>query len=138
MRCGEKVVLPEKTWDDLEAYFETPKAGKRSLKDDQSRMRLHLRPAFGGLKLTDITDVRVTRFRAGLLQRVKRKQLAVGTVRLILALLKTMLNVAVEACWLVRRPAVKLPPAEDKPYVWIKSEKEMAAFLKGAAKEKQA
>ena len=134
VRRGDQELLPEKTWEDLETHFKIAKAGKRSLKEDESRMRLHLRPAFGGLRLTEVTDVRVARFRAGLLQRVKRKQLAVGTVRLILALLKSMLNVAVEARWLVRRPAVKLPPAEDKPYIWLKSEEDMAAFLAEAAK----
>ena len=41
VRSGEKVLLPQKIWADLEAHFETVKAGKRSLGDDKSRMRLH-------------------------------------------------------------------------------------------------
>lgn len=135
VRRGEVEVLPEKSWEELEAFFLVEKAQKRSLDDDRGRMRIHLRPAFGGLRLVDIDEVRVARFKAALLQRVKRKHLSIGTVRLILALLKSMLNVALEARWVQRVPSVKLPPSEDKPFHWIETDDGIAAFLQAARQE---
>ncbi len=135
VQSGEQEAVPDKRWEDLETLFETMKAGKRSLKDDKSRMRLHLRPAFGGLRLVEIDEVRIGRFSAALLQRVKRKQLKVGTVRLILALLKSMLNVALETRWIRRVPSFKLPPPEDKPYCWIETDDGIARFLRAAREE---
>ncbi len=92
VRSGSTPVVQQgKTFDELADLWLEVKHRKRSLSDDKSRLRVHLRPAFGRLKLVEITPARISRF-----ERDLSKRLSTGTVRLVLALLRSSLNLAVE------------------------------------------
>ena len=58
-------VPPRKTFDDLTSSWQQTKgAAKRSTKDDESILRRHLTPAFGGLDLAAVTYARIEAFNA--------------------------------------------------------------------------
>ena len=128
VRAGALEVVEDKTWDELRQLWEEVKHAKKTLKDDKSRTRLHLTPAFGGLRLVDITPRRIARLERDLSRRV-----AVNTVRQVLSLLRSMLYLAVEFGWLIKAPKIKLPRAPDRAYTWIRSEADMRKLLVVAA-----
>ena len=76
---------------------------KRTIKDDDSRIRNHLLPAFGQLKLADIDASRIARLEQHMSRSVKT-----GTVRQVLSLLRSMLRLAVQHRWLGAAPTRSL------------------------------
>jgi len=127
-RAGARRVRdPDRTFDDLAELWLRVKHRKRSLADDVSRIENHLRPGFGGVKLTEITPARISS-----LERDLSGRLATGTVRLVLALLRSMLNLAVEHDWLLAAPRVRLPRAQHHDYGWLRSEEDMRKLLEAA------
>jgi integrase len=131
IRAGARPALPpEKRWEDLVAPWEEVKHQKRSLRDDLSRIRLHLTPAFRGDLLQEITPQRIVRLERDLHRRMK-----INTVRQVIGTLRAMLRLAVEHGWLVAAPRIKLPRAPDLDYQWIRSEEDMARFLQVASEQ---
>ncbi|MEI8347315.1 MAG: hypothetical protein WCG27_07595, partial [Pseudomonadota bacterium] len=79
---------PEKTFDELcDYYFTYYSAQKRRQRDDESVLRVHLRPFFGAMKIHEVYD-RVEAY------KVERAYLHPNTVHHHLTLLITMLRVA--------------------------------------------
>ncbi len=119
----------DRTWPELVELWSEVKHAKKTLQDDQGRIRIHLTPAFGSMKLVDITPRRISR-----LERDVGRRVSTGTVRQVLSLLRSMLRLAVEHGWLAKAPRVRLPRAPEKAYQWIRSEEKMGKLLQ-AAKE---
>ena len=74
---------------------------KRSRKSDESYIRVHLRPAFGGLRISEIGAREIEKFKA------ERTHLTENSVNHFLSLLISMLRHAVDLGWLERLPKVK-------------------------------
>lgn len=119
-----EVIDVDRTWPELVELWEEVKHAKRTLKDDQSRIRIHLTPALVASRLVDITPRRIAR-----LERDVGRRVSVGTVRQVLSLLRAMLRLAVEHGWLARAPKVRLPRPEERAYPWIRSEEAMQRLL---------
>lgn len=84
-------VAEDKTFDDLCTYWIEKRAIlKRSRKDDESIIRRHLRPAFGGVKLRDLGIERIDAFTAS------KANLDKKTVHNFLTLLGSMLRTALD------------------------------------------
>jgi len=131
IRSGLQAAPPEpRSFDELVTLWKEVKHAKRSLPADESNIRNHLRPAFGELMLHEITPRRISA-----LERRSKKHLAVNSVRAVLALLRSMLNLAVEHGWLAVAPKVRLPRKPDLDYTWLRSETEIRSFLEAAAKD---
>ena len=109
VRRGQRDAPPEdRTFDELADYWlENRAIHKRSGGDDESMIRRHLRPTFGGLRLRDLGVAQIDRFKA------ERRHLNPKTVRNHLTLLGTMLRLAVDLNWLHKAPRI------DKPKVRI-------------------
>ncbi len=122
-----EVVEVDRTWPELVELWYEVKHAKRTLGDDKSRIRIHLTPAFGSLKLVDITPRRISR-----LERDVGRRVSVGTVRQVLSLLRSMLRLAVEHGWLAKAPKIRLPKAQEMAYQWIRSEEAMQRLLLAA------
>ncbi len=123
--------LPKKTFNQLADYWLEHRASqKRSFKDDQSVIRVHLRPAFGKLRLTEITVEKVDRFVA------QKDGLSKKTVHNFLTMLISMLNLAVELGWLEKAPRIKKPRIHlfSEEFHYLQSEEEVRRLL-AAAKE---
>lgn len=118
---------PSHSFEELIEQWKVEKHAKRSLKDDEGRIRIHLQPAFGGLALIEITAPRITRFKRDLARRVQ-----VQTARHVLGLLRGMLRFAVHQGWLVAAPRVQLPTIEERDYQWLRTEDEMRRLLEAA------
>ncbi len=118
---------PDRTFDDLVELWKDVKHRKRSLRDDLGRIRNHLLPEFTGRKLVEITTSRVAA-----LERHVSSKVSTGTVRQVLSLLRSMLNLAVEHDWLLSAPKVRLPKAPELDYEWLKSEDDMRKLLEAA------
>jgi integrase len=118
---------PDRTFAELGELWVDVKHRKRSIVDDRSRLRLHLLPAFGPLKLAEINPTRIARF-----ERDLSRRLSVGTVQRVLALLKSMLRLAVEHGWIGTAPTVRLPKSEEVAYLWLRSDAEIARMLEAA------
>jgi len=121
------VIDRSKTFRELDQLWREVKHRKRSLKDDESRSRNHLIPFFGDLPLVEINAAQIAR-----LERRLSRRVSTGTVRLVLALLRSMLNLAVEHKWLHVAPKVKLPKKEERDYLWLRSEDDMRRLLEEA------
>jgi len=117
-------------FDELCDYWiEHQASRKRSSKDDESIIRRHLRPAFGGLLLGEVTVRRVDRF------VTSKSELSPKTVHNHLTLLKSMLNLAVELGWLVKVPKIQKPRLVEQDYGWLKTEADIRALLGAATEE---
>ena len=123
---------PDKTFDELCDYWLKNRAPqKRSENHDQSIIRRHLRPAFGPLLLKDLGVIEVDRFIA-LQAHLDKKTLSNH-----LTLLITMLNMAVDLCWLMRVPRIRKPKVRlfEKDFRFLRTEEEIARFLRAAREE---
>lgn len=128
VREGRSALLQEdRTFKELGDLWLELKHRKRSLDDDRSRLRLHLLPAFGHLRLHELDATRIARF-----ERDLSRRLSTGTVRLVLALLKSMLRLAVEHGWMRAAPPVRLPRAVEVDYSWLRSDEEIERLLTAA------
>ncbi len=127
---------PEKTFGDLCDYWLAHRAiEKRSRKDDLSIIRLHLRPAFGALRLRDIGVEHFDRYKE------ERARLSPKTVANQLTLMGTMLRLAVEDLhWLLVAPPIRKPrvdPDDEVDPPWLKTEEEIGRLLDAARAEAQ-
>lgn len=131
VRAGNRRYVPsDKTFDDLVGLWVDEKSDKRSLRDDQSRIKTHLKPVLTGVRLLDIDKACVLRAQ----KRAQGRGVKTGTVRQILALLRAMLRLAVSYEWLHSAPQVRLPAEAQHAYQWLRSEDEIRSFLASAAR----
>lgn len=120
------------TFDELiEYWLEFRASRKRSIKDDESIIRRHLRPSFGSFKLREIGTAQVDRFVS------ERTALNKKTVHNHLTLLRSMLNVAVDLGWLSVAPRFKKPSvrAFSRDFRYLRSQAEIRRFLDAARLE---
>jgi integrase len=131
VKAGVQARPPEPhTFDELCDYWLRERAPKkRSEKDDKSMIEAHLRPAFGGLKVADLSVQRVDAYQRG------RRHLAPHTVHNHLTLLISMLNCAVELHWLVAVPRIRKPKIVEEDYLWIRTTESIRKFLAAAQQE---
>lgn len=129
-------IVPDKTFEDLCDYWLTKRAIlKRSRKDDESIIRRHLRPVFGGLMVRDFGATRgVERIDAFL---VAKSQLGKKTIANHLTLLITMLNAAVELGWLAAVPRIRKPRVRlfNRDFQYLRTDDELRRFLDAAHPE---
>ncbi|MFH1529197.1 MAG: tyrosine-type recombinase/integrase [Pseudomonadota bacterium] len=139
--------LPVKTFGDLCDYWMEHRASrKKSLKDDESILRRHLRPEFGNLLLKDLTLERVDAFRRRVcpderdLPNPSRRRpsgglVTVKTLHNILTLFISMLNLAVDLRWLAVRPTIKKPKLITPEFKYLRTKDEIRRFLHAAQDE---
>jgi integrase len=133
VRNGERPAPPPaKTFDDLAAHWMATRAvRKRSRKYDECRLRVHLLPAFGGLRLTEVTYERIEAFKAA------RTDYAPQTLRHQLNLLGAMLKHAQRLGWLLHVPPVDRPSVRacSRDYSYMRTPEEVQRFLRAAQDE---
>ncbi len=133
IRGGLAVVqIEDRSWEDLVALWEKKKAAKRSLKDDLSRIRVHLKPLLRGVVLSDITPAFITRIEGVLHEKVASGSHSVATTRKVLVLLGAMLRVAVREGWMASAPPIELPVVPERDYRWIRSREAIGRLLRAA------
>jgi hypothetical protein len=128
---------PEKTFGELCDYWLDKRAPrKRSCKDDESIIRKHLRPAFGGMKLRDIGVEEVDSY---VNEKIDDEELSDKTVANHVTLLGTMLRLAAtfKVPWLHAVPKLRKPKVAvfSRDYQWLRSEDEVRRFLAAAMGE---
>ena len=124
---------PDRAFTELcDKWLEVRSALKRKPQDDESIIRVHLKPAFGGLTLRQITAERIAEFSADLVASRKA-----STVRNILTLLGAMFNQAVEWGWVDKAPRIRKPRVRlfSRDYRWLRTEEEIVCFLSAAKSE---
>ncbi len=129
-------VEPSRTWKELVELWKVRKKAKRSLKDDEGRIKNHLDPHLGGVLLVHIDSRLVTRIEMALHRRVERGAFSPSTSRKVLILLGSMLKMALRQGWIAQVPAVELPREKPKAYNWIRTDAEIRTFLEKAATER--
>jgi len=120
------------TFDELiEYWLEFRASRKRSIKDDESIIRRHLRPSFGSVNLREIGTAHIDRFVS------ERAALNKKTIHNHLTLLRSMLNVAVDLGWLTSAPRFKKPSvrAFSRDFRYLRSHAEIRRFLDAARQE---
>ncbi len=124
VRAGQLAPPPDAahSFDSLCDHWLSVKAGKRSIKDDQSMIRKYLQPALGRLELTSITKAVVDGFYLERLRDIEAGRLAPKTARNIMTLLGSMLNEAWRQDWIGRVPHVEKPKLDEQSYCWITTE----------------
>ncbi len=135
-----RVGLPERMgaargrhkWSELVELWETKKAAKISLKDDQSRIRVHLAPLLEREVVESIHGPVVTAVERALHKKVQAGQIGVSSQRKILVQLQAMLRMAAREKWIVSAPVLELPrePLHDRP--WVQGEEEIVKLLEAA------
>jgi integrase len=128
---------PEKTFGDLCDYWiENRAKRKRSQKDDESIIRKHLRPAFGGLQLRDFGVEDVDSY---VNLKVDDEGLSDKTVSNHVTLLGTMLRAAASfrVPWILHVPRFKKPRVAlfGTDYQWLRTDEEVRRFLDAARAE---
>jgi integrase len=134
LRRAEVPGSATRTFNELCDYWLVHRASrKRSRRGDESMIRRHLRPAFGALKLSEVTLERVDELEA----RFDDLSLSRKHVRNILTLLISMLNLAIELGWLLRRPAIRKPKVRllEKDFRYLRTHEEIRRFLDAARDE---
>lgn len=101
---------------------------KRSAKDDESIIRIHLLPFFKGRAISTIKTIEIDQLKARL------GKLSPKTVSNILTLLISMVKLAVELEWLIKAPLIKKPSTKlfSQDYRFLKSKEEIQYFLDAA------
>ena len=104
---------------------------KRSQKDDLSIIKTHLKPAFGNLKIKEVTVEKVDQFVA------ERTHLSKKTVHNQLTLLISLMRLAVDLNWLLKIPNIKKPKTHlfSNEFSYLRSEEEIERFLASAKEE---
>ncbi|MCB9682129.1 MAG: tyrosine-type recombinase/integrase [Alphaproteobacteria bacterium] len=125
--AGTPAVERHRTYLELEQLWKDVKHRKRSHADDERHMKVHLRPAFERTRLDEITPQVIARFERDLSERI-----STGTVRLVLALLRSMLNLAEEHHCIGKAPKIRLPSADAQDYDWLASDDDIEAVLEAA------
>lgn len=125
------VVADKTVGDAFDYWLKNRASAKRSGGDDESMIRRHLRPAFGGIRLRHLSVQKVDEF------VVSKRDLSKKTVSNILTLLISVLNLAVELGWLHAAPRIKKPriPKRDREYRYLKSKAEIRRLLDATVPE---
>lgn len=130
---GQRAPAPlNKTFNDICDYWiEKRLPLKRSPKDDMSIIRTHLRPAFGKLKLKEVTVEKADQFTA------ERIHLNKKTISNQLTLLISLLRLAVDLNWLAKIPNIKKPKTSmfSNDYSFLRTDEEIQRFLNAAKEE---
>ena len=117
---------PFSTLCDHQLKYKTPK--KRSPKDDNYMIELHLRPFFGRMQLSQIGVAAIDRFTS-----IKRAHgLSDKTVNNLLTLLGTMLRLAVDLGWLRRLPKIQKLKVAETAFQYLRTDDELRRFLSAA------
>ena len=123
---------PKKTFDDVtDHWVKVRAAGKRSLACDESNIRAHLRPAFGGMLIARIGTEEIDRLKAS------KAHLHPNTLHHILTLLISLLRMALDLNWLRVMPKVKKPKIKlfSKDFHYLATKEDVARFLRSAKEE---
>lgn len=128
-------IVTTKRWEDLVELWSRKKAHKRSLRDDQGRIRCHLTPELEGRLLVEIGPAVVTRLEEALRRKVSGGELAQSTARKVLILFGAMMKVAVREHWLGHAPVLELPPEGERDFQWIRTAHEMRRLIEAARGE---
>jgi integrase len=130
IRLGLEEPTPmDLTFDQLcDKYLANCSSQKRRARDDESIVRIHLRPTFGKLKLKQIQSDLVEEYKAG------KTHLHPNTIHHHLTLLIAMLRYAFDSKWLRALPKIKKPKIVliDKNFRYLKTEDEISRFLHAA------
>jgi len=129
-------VEPSRVWKDLVELWKVRKKAKRSLKDDESRIRKHLDPHLDGVLLVHVDSALVTRIEKALHRRVDQGAFSPSTSRKVLILLGSMLKMALRQGWIAQVPAIELPKEKHKAYEWIRTDDEIRTFLVRASEHR--
>ncbi|NCG21200.1 MAG: tyrosine-type recombinase/integrase, partial [Rhodobacterales bacterium] len=136
IRAGvQPSLLQDKTWEDLVELWKIKKSAKRSLRDDLSRIRNHLEPVVGGMRLSDMGPSVVTRLEAIQRAKVEHNQLAASTSRKVLILYGSLMKLGVREQWVAQAPILELPTEIEHDYKWIHTADEMRALIAAAREE---
>jgi len=129
MRTG---IVPDRSYGDLcDLWLAEYAPTKRSQKDIESILRVHLRPFFGRLPLKQICRLHVRGY-------IKSRQhLSPKTIDNHLILLRSMLREAVEIGWLEKAPRIKVAKKhrDQNIYRYLKTKAEIRRFLHSAREE---
>lgn len=132
VRGLRKLVPLEHTVDELcKEWLDTRAARKRSKKTDESLIRAHLLPAFGGKRLTELGVREIEAFKAA------RAHLHKNSVNHALSLLISMLRHAHDIGWLAVVPKVtkyRLPSVSSS-FRYLRTADEVRRFLVAAREE---
>jgi integrase len=121
----------DKCFDELCDYHLTNRSVlKRRMRDDESIIRVHLKPFFGNCRLSQVSE-KVDAFKAS------RSLSHPVSANHQLTLLITMLRVAHEKKWLLEMPVIKKFKVRlfDKDFHYLKTEEEIRRFLEAAKVE---
>ncbi len=133
IRRGLRGATPApKSFEALCSYWLANRASqKRSKKDDESIIRAHLRPAFGGFLLHEITVVQLDKF------VVDRAHLNKKTVANHLTVLGAMLNAAKDIGWLAVVPRIRKPKVRvfSNDFGYLRTDQEIRRLLVAANDE---
>ena len=131
IRKGERVAPPPPViFDELWAHYRRTKcAAKRSPETDETRMRAHLMPFFGGMPIALVTYELIEEFKA------ERTHLKPGTVRHLLTLLSSLLKHAQRLGWLVSMPYFDRPKVGKTDFSYLRSGEEIRRLLLAARED---
>lgn len=127
-----KPSLPVRTCDELFDYcltYHTPH--KKDAKNDESIIRVHLRPEFGKIRIDAINQEHVDRYIA------KREHLSKKTLHNHVTLFISTLNIAFRIGWLDRVPPIKKPKISHLmfDYKYLQTTDEIRRLLLAAKEE---
>jgi integrase len=123
--------LPNKSFADLcNSYLKYRSSQKRNPQDDESIIRVHLKPFFKEMPLTHI-GLMVNEF------RLSKQSLNPKTIHNILTLLISMLRFAHEEKWLLSVPTIKKPKIRliNSDFHYLRTPEEINRFLVAAKLE---
>lgn len=124
--------IPNKTFADLCDYwlrYRTPQ--KRRQRDDVNVIKVHLRPAFGHVRLSHLSVQHVDQF------SLEREHLSKKTLHNHLTLFISMLNQAQALGWLSKVPRIQKPKVQlfSQEFRYFKTADEIQRFLQAAKDE---
>ena len=129
--------IPDRLFNDLcDLWLKSRARRNRSEKDDQSIIRVHLRPFFGRHRLRDLLLDLVDEF----IETREDKGLSEKTINNHLTLLIAMLNEARERGLLRELPRIRKFKIQlfDRDYKWLRTKEQIALLLASARKEEDA
>ncbi|NJB66416.1 integrase [Desulfobaculum xiamenense] len=106
------------TFDDVSArYLEWAKRNKRTWRDDERTLRLHVCPELGRLRMSDVTSARVNALKGVLEdkapQRGRAERLAPATILNVIALVREVFNFATATPYDCDHPELRLFSGEN-------------------------
>jgi integrase len=123
---------PVKTFAELADHWMATRAlHKRSIKDDESVLKVHLKPAFAAVELRSITYERIEAYKA------TKIKCAPQTLRHQLNLLGAMLKHAHRLGWLLQVPHIDRPSVRNcgKDFSYFRTTEEVQRFLRAARED---